>query len=334
MPLLPVPAEWAPQAALWVGWPRLPQEWRGLIEPARDEIAGFVRSAAAFVPVRLAIGDAAAAAAARARGLDGMADLVDVPTGDIWLRDTGPLFVPTAEGLVAHAFRFNGWGGKYMMPGDAQTAMALSGMERAMPRQHDVVLEGGAVDFDGAGTVLTTRDCLLNPNRNGRLDEAGAEAFLARTVGARRVIWLDLGLVNDHTDGHVDNIARFAGPGHAVCQTPSGADDPHRERLEAAEAALRAAGLKVSLIPSPGRVTDQDGEVLPASHMNYVITNRAVIVPTYDSARTDALAAALSDAYPHRRIVPLPAGNILAGGGGAFHCMTREVPRGAMGATA
>lgn len=320
-----IPPEWARQSALWVGWPRLPEEWGGALEAARAEIAEFIRLAAQYLPVKLAAGDDIAAEAARGV-LKGAAQIVRVPSGDIWLRDTGPIFgFGEAGQRTAHCFRFNGWGGKYVMPGDTGTADALAGKEGAKAIQHDFVLEGGAVDHDGNGTVLTTRECLLNPNRNPGWSEADAERALETALGARRVIWLDRGLVNDHTDGHIDNIARFIGPGRAACQAPGGPGDPHRERLLAAQDTLLAAGLDVVAIPSPGRVEDEDGNPVPASHMNFVFANRALILPVYEDINGRRAAAALAKALPNWRVRPLPSRAILAGGG-SFHCMTREVP--------
>ncbi|MBB4659408.1 agmatine deiminase family protein [Parvularcula dongshanensis] len=318
-----LPPEWAPQRALWVGWPRLDHEWSGGMEAARDEIAAFVRAASRFVPVRLAAGDEAAAAAAHKRGLDTVCEVVRIPTGDIWLRDTGPLLTEDGRALC---FAFNGWGGKYDMEGDAETASAIARAEGSLAEAFGFVLEGGSLDFDGEGRLLTTRQCLLNPNRNGEVTEGEVETLLKDALGGTEVIWLGRGLHGDHTDGHVDNLARFTGPGRAVCQAPYGDDDPHADVLAEAERDLRAAGLDVATIPSPGRILDADGEVLPASHMNFTITNGAVLLPIYDEASGAAAREALAPLFPGREVVALPARAILEGGGGAFHCMTREVP--------
>lgn len=320
-----LPPEWAPQASVWVGWPRLREEWGSAFEAARQEIAVVAGELARHVPVRLAVGDADAAAAGRI-AVGETAEVRQVPSGDVWLRDTGPIFAETSSGQrLAHCFRFNGWGGKYVMPGDTETAIALAEAEGAEVCQHDIILEGGALDHDGTGTFLTTRECLLNPNRNAGWDEVTAERALETALGARRIVWLDLGLVNDHTDGHVDNIARFIEPGRVICQTPMGLDDPHAERLQAAEDTLRSAGLEVVTIPSPGRVETSDGTVQPASHMNFIFANGAVLLPVYDQATGLAAAAALAEALPNHQIIPLSSRAILAGGG-SFHCMTREVP--------
>ena len=317
--------EWERQAHVWVGWPRLAHEWGDAFEGARAEIAGFVRSLSRFVPVRLAVDDAVAEHAAREAGLTAHAELCRVRTGDIWLRDTGPVFVVRDGQVTALGFRFNGWGGKYVMEGDDGTAQDLAAAEDLTLLHHDIVLEGGAVEFDGTGRVLTTRECLLNPNRNPGWGEGDAEAALKAAFGVHEVVWLEHGLLNDHTDGHIDNIARFVAPGRIVCQRPSDPDDPHADRLAAAEDALRAAGLDVVTLPAPPPVFDADGAAMPASHMNFLITNGAVLLPAYDEVTAGAAARVLAKVFPGREIIPLPAGQILTGGG-SFHCMTSTVP--------
>ncbi len=316
--------EWAPHAALWVGWPRLVEEWGGDLTGPRKEIAGFIRAAARFVPVRVAAGSAEAAATAY-QAVGETAEIVELPTGDIWLRDTGPIVTGQGNSRRAQLFRFNGWGGKYLMPGDTETAAAIAGHEGLDPAQHDLILEGGAIDADGEGRLLTTRQCLLNPNRNPDLSPDQIEAAIRGALGVSDFIWLGDGLLNDHTDGHVDNIARFAGPGHAVCQHPSGKDDPNAETLKDIEMALQRAGLEVSTIPSPGLVRDEDGNPVPASHMNFTITNGVVLVPVYEDHYSHVALADLRAIFPGREVIGLPARHIL-NGGGSFHCMTREIP--------
>lgn len=319
-----LPPEWAPQAALWCGWPHLVDEWGGSLEGPRAHVAGFIRAASGFVPVRVAAGSAEALASATAAVGD-VADVVEVPAGDIWLRDTGPIVTGQGPARVAQAFRFNGWGGKYLMPGDTETAIAIAAKESLAAEQHMLVLEGGAIDADGEGRLLTTRQCLLNPNRNPDLTAAEIEARICSALGIDEMIWLGDGLLNDHTDGHVDNIARFIGPGHALCQMPSGEDDPNKAVLLDIETTLRDAGLQVTTIPSPGLILDGDGEPIPASHMNFTITNGAVLVPVYEEHYSLVALSEMRVLFPGRKIVGLPAGHIL-GGGGSFHCMTREIP--------
>ncbi|MEN8878513.1 MAG: agmatine deiminase family protein, partial [Hyphomonas sp.] len=188
-----------------------------------------------------------------------------------------------------------------------------------------MVLEGGGIDADGTGRLLTTGQCLLNPNRNPGMDQAEIEMAIAEALGVLEFIWLGDGLLNDHTDGHVDNIARFIAPGHAICQHPSGADDPNADTLQEIETTLRRAGLEVTTIPSPGLVKDEDGNPIPASHMNFTITNGAVLVPVYEDRYSLVAQAELSALFEGRKVIGLPARNIL-NGGGSFHCMTREIP--------
>ncbi|NQY97875.1 MAG: agmatine deiminase family protein [Henriciella sp.] len=324
-----VPPEWAPQSAVWVGWPHIRGEWGSAFEGARDEIAAFVRAVAQVTPVRVACGSREADTSAWLTLDDlvasGQVQLHTVLAGDIWLRDTGPVLSRRGETSEALAFQFNGWGGKYVMPGDTHTAQAIASVERVPVSRFPFVLEGGAVDVDGDGRLLTTRHCLLNPNRNPDWNEADATRALEQAFGVDQVIWLDEGLINDHTDGHVDNIARFIGPGRVLCQMPSGEDDPNAETYVAIKRKLKDAGLEVHLIPSPGKITDEDGKPVPASHMNFLISNGTVFMPTYDADAVPALIAAFEKVLPDYKLITLPARHILSGGG-AFHCTTQQVP--------
>lgn len=322
--ILFLPPEWAPQSALWVGWPRLAEEWGGDLTAARGEIAAFIRTAARFLPVKIACGSREASASARL-ATGGAGEVIEIPTGDIWLRDTGPIVTGSGAGREAQIFRFNGWGGKYLMEGDIETAGAVAEKESLPARRHALVLEGGGIDVDGEGSLLTTRQCLLNPNRNPQLSQAEIEANLAAALGIDEVIWLGDGLMNDHTDGHIDNIARFIGPGHVLCQHPADPKDPNAERLQEIERTLVSHGLMVTSVPSPGFVHFGDGVPVPASHMNFTITNRAVFVPVYEDRFSAVALSEMKALFPGRDVIGLPARAILAGGG-SFHCMTREIP--------
>ncbi|RIJ30591.1 agmatine deiminase family protein [Henriciella mobilis] len=318
------PPEWAPQSAVWVGWPHLRDAWAEDYEGAQREIAALVKALAPVVTVKLVIG--APHSRPEAVNLIGdLAEFYDAPMGDIWLRDIGPVFVKFRNRLEGLGFTFNGWGGKYELEGDTETAAAIARLEGHPLKRLDFVLEGGAVEQDGEGILITTRQCVLNPNRNAGWTEEKAEAALSEAFNAQRIIWLGDGLLGDHTDGHVDNIARFVAPGHVICQTPSGDDDPNTDILRAIESELRAAELQVSTIPSPGRIEDEDGEPVPASHMNFLISNGRVILPIYEDEHSKRAQAELQAIMPDHEVIALPANHILTGGG-SFHCMTQQVP--------
>jgi agmatine deiminase len=317
---------------MWLGFPSHEDLWEDNLAPAQDEVEALARALAGpgGERVRLMTGSDAGEAEARRR-LDGVGGVEIVPGrfGDVWLRDTGPIFLgPDA----CVGFRFNGWGGKYDLPHDDEVAAQVAGAAGATLVQSAAVLEGGALDHDGEGTVLTTRQCLLNPNRNAGWTEAVAEAALARDLGARKVLWLGDGLLNDHTDGHVDNLARFAAPGVVVCPMAFGRGDPNAEVYDAAAGALAgmtdAAGrrLRVARIPSPGWVEAGGMGGVPASHMNFIIANQAVILPVYGEGLAASLAAqGLAEVFPGREVIALPS-NALLTGGGSFHCISQQEP--------
>lgn len=326
-----MPPEWSPQDWLWIGFPHLADEWQGFLGAAQAEIAGFARAVAqSGQPARLVCPDAAHAALARSLA----GDAVDIRIhryGDIWLRDTGPLVVTGPDGaLSARLFGFNGWGGKYMMDGDSEIGAALADEAGLPSMRTDWVLEGGAIDVDGTGLGVTTEQCLLNPNRNPHLSRAQIEQRLRRDLGIERLLWLGDGLINDHTDGHVDNLARFVAPGTLALPVASGSDDPNAAIYADARARAETFGLRVIAIPSPGLVERIDAEgamkVQPASHMNFAITSHAVIVPTYGTASDQPAVDAIAACFPDRQTIGLRADAVLAGGG-SFHCASQQMPR-------
>jgi agmatine deiminase len=325
---LVIPPEWAPHKAIWTAWPSAADLWGEDLEPARAEVAAMVRALAdggAGDKLKvLAHGREAEATAKLALGRS--ADVIVGAFGDIWFRDTGPLF--TADGALG--FLFNGWGGKYQLPHDDEVSARLALLAGAAYKRHDFILEGGAIEMDGEGTLITTRQCLLNPNRNPHWTEEGAEVALKKALGVEKILWLDEGLMNDHTDGHVDNLARFVAPGRVVCQAAPSRDDPNFDVMEeialtlAAMRDARGRKLEVIRIPSPGAVTDEDDDAVPASHMNFIIGNTTVVVPVYSGTGDDAVNA-LAPLFPGRKVVGLSSHAILTGGG-SFHCITQQEP--------
>ena len=321
---LRMPPEWHPQDWLWIGFPHLAEEWSGVIEAAQVQIAAFASAVAdSGQEVRLIVRDAANEA--RARSLVSSAVTLERRVyGDVWLRDTGPLVVRGDGERRARLFGFNGWGGKYLMPGDEAIGADLAASAGLAADRCDWILEGGALDGDGTGQVATTAQCLLNPNRNPALSQADLELRLARDLGYDRVLWLGDGLINDHTDGHVDNLVRFVAPNRLALSRATGPGDPNAAIYADAAARARDFGVEVIVVPSPGLV-EWGGMVQPASYMNFVIANNVVIVPVFGTMHDDDGVAAIAELFPGRAVIGLLADAVLAGGGG-FHCSSQQMP--------
>ncbi len=317
-----LPAEWEPHTACWLAWPSHDKLWKEDLAAAQTEFTALAEAIAlgesleVLVPTELAEKQAKAALGhlpARFHRID---------FGDIWLRDTGPLFIESQGKLAAAAcFDFNGWGGKYNLPHDREVAHAIASVSGLKPQAYPWVLEGGSIDVDGEGTCLTTRQCLLNPNRNPAMSQSDIEHGLHRALGITKLIWLEHGLVNDHTDGHVDTLARFVAPGKVVCMRATSTQDPNRETLLAIEEHLHHAKdakgrpLEVLTIPSPGPMYNGEDELMPASYANFYIANATVVVPTYGSTHDKAAVAGIAKCFPHRKTLGRSAEAILSGGG-------------------
>ncbi len=320
------PPEWAPHQFVWIGFPSHEDLWEADLRPAREEVAAFARAIYADgkgEEVRLVVADPASAEAARA--MAPFATIVQEMFGDIWFRDTGPIALREDGRLSFQTFRFNGWGGKYELEGDDTVGLRLAETLGARASSGDWVLEGGAIDVDGTGLAVTTEQCLLNPNRNGPITAAEVESRLREDLGIDRLLWLGDGLLNDHTDGHVDNLARFVAEGRLAIPVPESSDDPNHQVYADARYRAEAFGLEVAAIPSPGRV-ERDGEIIPASYMNFYIGNAAVVVPTYGAANDEAAVELIGALFPERRAIGIRADHVLTGGG-SFHCISQQVPR-------
>jgi agmatine deiminase len=319
------PAEWETHERTLMGWPCRAALWGETIEQARSDYATVANAIAEFEPVMMIANAGQDAGEARKR-CSGAVEVVELPLDDSWLRDCGPIYVCEDDGRrTAIHFRFNSWGEKFS-PWDRDAAVGALIAERLGDevRAAPIVLEGGSILTDGAGNLLTTEQCLLNPNRNPKLSREQIEQTLEQYLGVTRFLWLGSGLVEDRdTDGHVDLIAAFT-PGGQVLLQMVGPENPNYENCRENRGRLEGAGVEVIEIPYLPYV-EVAGETVAASYLNFYLCNGAVIVPVC-ALESDAEALAIiAGAYPGREVVAVP-GAVLAYGGGGPHCITQQVP--------
>lgn len=347
-----MPGEFEPHSGCWMAWPERPDNWRLGAKPAQEAYAAVAEAIAASEPVTMAVSDAQFENC-RAM-LPPEVRVVEVSTDDAWIRDSGPTFVVDGEGARRGVdWHFNAWGGTngglyFPWDRDNRVAAKVLEVEGADRYRAPIVLEGGAIHVNGDGTVLTTEECLLNPNRNPELAREQIERVLLDYLGAEKVIWLGAGVFEDETDGHVDNLACFARPGTVLLTWSEDEDDPQhqisrdaRERLEAATDA-RGRSLELVLLPSPGpllisaeeaqgvdaaegTVPRSAGDRLAASYVNFYFGNSRIVYPLLDPRHDEEAAAILRRVFPEREVVGVPAREILLGGGN-IHCITQQVP--------
>ena len=346
-----MPGEFEPHSGCWMAWPERPDNWRLGAKPAQEAYAAVAEAIAASEPVTMAVSDAQFENCRTM--LPPQVRVVEVSTDDAWIRDTGPTFVVDGEGRRGVDWRFNAWGGTegglyFPWDRDDRVAAKVLEVEGADRYRAPIVLEGGAVHVDGEGTVLTTEECLLNPNRNPELSREQVERVLLDYLGAEKVVWLGAGVFEDETDGHVDNLACFARPGTVLLTSSDDPDDPQhriscdaRERLEAATD-TRGRSFEVVLLPSPGplRISAEEaqgvdaaegtvprsaGDRMAASYVNFYLGNSRIVYPLLDPRHDEEAAAILRRAFPDREVVGVPAREILLGGGN-IHCITQQVP--------
>jgi len=346
-----MPPEWAPHLACYLAWPHNRDTWPGKFDVIPPIYADMVAAIARFEPVRLMVNDetqidevrATIRGALRRRGdsdevVVRAVDIFHLPTNDAWARDHGPIFLnrlaidsPAGPNQIALDWRFNSWGEKYgafdlddVVP---QKLGRRYGFEVIEP---GIVLEGGSIDVNGAGSLLTTESCLLNPNRNPTLSRAEIEDYLRTYLGVTNVLWLGDGIAGDDTDGHIDDLARFVAPDTVVTVLE---DDPAdvnypvlRDNLKRMRAMRDQDGrpFKIETLPMPPAVI-YDGTRLPASYANFYIANGAVLMPAFESARDAVAAATLSRLFPGRRVVGVPSTD-LVWGLGSVHCLSQQHP--------
>jgi agmatine deiminase len=335
-----MPAEWEPHAATWLAWPHKEESWPTNFAPIPGVWVEMVRALAPHEHVNILVNDAAAAAEVgellqAAQVSRRAVSFHVIATDDAWARDHGPTFVTRTVGarreLAAIDWIYNAWGGKYP-PWDAddvvpQKIAALLNLQLFEP---GIVLEGGSIDVNGCGTLLTTEACLLNPNRNPQLGRSQIEQYLKDYLGVRHILWLGDGIAGDDTDGHIDDLARFVDPTTVVTVVETNPRDENYERLQANYQRLQrmsdqdGGALRVLTLPMPEPVY-YDGQRLPASYANFYIANAVVLVPVFDDPHDAAALDTLQRVFPQRRIVGIRARE-LVWGLGAFHCVTQQQP--------
>ncbi|HTQ38564.1 MAG TPA: agmatine deiminase family protein [Pirellulales bacterium] len=335
-----MPAEWEPHAATWLAWPHKRESWPGKFEPIPPLFARLVRTLAQFEPVHILAGGADPESGTplidQVKQLLGNVPNVtlhNIPTNDAWTRDHGPTFLvgPPGSPPALVDWGYNAWGGKYP-PFDLDDAVPqriaqYTGRKLFHP---GIILEGGAIDSNGLGTILTTEQCLLNPNRNPQLCCHDMEKYLADYLGAKKTLWLGEGIEGDDTDGHIDELARFVGPRTVVAALEDDTNDvnysPLRENFERLQRMTDQNNqpLNVIALPMPRPIHYED-QRLPASYCNFYLANGVAIVPQFDDPADAKVLQILSQLLPGRQIIGLPARD-LVWGLGAFHCITQQEP--------
>lgn len=336
-----MPAEWQRHTATWLTWPKDPETWPDRV-PQAEQI--FLKIMAALSPherINLLVDDARTEDAVRSRCIFAGAENIrfhQIVTVDSWIRDYGPNFVVNqAGGLAYNDWVFNAWGNKYEKLKKDDSIPARLEQVLTVPRfEPGIVMEGGSIEVNGAGCVLTTEQCLLNPNRNPQLSRAEIEKYLKDYLGVEKILWLGEGIVGDDTDGHIDDIARFVAPNVIVCAVE---DDPHDGNYEILQDNLkrlqemtdvRGRPFKIIPLPMPGMVggasTDaRNLDRLPASYANFYIANNVVLVPVFDHANDQRALETLERVFPTRKIVGINC-EPLVWGMGTIHCLTQQQP--------
>lgn len=347
-----MPAEWEPHAGTWMLWPERHDNWRDGAAPAQRAFAAVAAAIAQSEPVTMGV---SAEQFERARAsLPAGVRVVEISSNDAWMRDVGPTFVVDRHGnLRGVDWIFNAWGGRsggIYAPWDLDDQVAAKVLEIECRERYRVpfVLEGGAIHVDGQGTLLTTEECLLNPNRNPTLNRGQIEALLERYLGVRTIIWMSRGVFNDETDGHVDNLCCFVRSGEVVLTWSDDPEDPQYDISRAAWEVLKTARdsrgkpLKVHKLMQPGPLymtareaagiesapdsrPRRAGDRLAGSYVNFYIANRQIVMPLLDPRRDRQAKAALARLFPDRKVLGIPSREILLGGGN-IHCITQQQP--------
>ncbi|MBS3803406.1 MAG: agmatine deiminase family protein [Oleiphilaceae bacterium] len=340
-----MPAEWAPQSAVMLTWPHAGTDWIDVLDEVEPVFYEIAHATLRFEHLLVSCEDPDIVKNLQTgfnqftaeRELPGRALVVQAPADDTWARDHGPIALSGARGPRLLDFRFNAWGGKFACKKDnaLNQVLAAKGAFGQTPLSKvDFILEGGSIESDGRGTLLTTSECLLATTRNHEKSRTEIEDFLKTTLGAHRVLWLNHGyLAGDDTDSHIDTLARFCAPDHIAyvhCDDPG--DEHYGSLLAMAEELTEfrqddGSPYRLTALPWPEPVYDAEGERLPATYANFLIINGAVLVPVYGVPQDEQAVATLAGIFPDREMIPvncLP----LAGQNGSLHCVTMQLPAG------
>ncbi|SHK03531.1 agmatine deiminase [Rhodothermus profundi] len=332
-----MPPEWAPHRATWLSWPHNRETWPDELEQVERTIAQVVRLLSRREAVYINVNDAAHEQHVRRlldeAGVCGPVRFFHIPTDDAWIRDYGALFVvhPQQRTLAATVWGFNSWGGKYPpWDRDARVARRMAEALNVPIFEGAMILEGGSIDTNGAGVLLTTEQCLLNPNRNPHLNRSAIEQRLQDFLGIRQILWLGQGLAGDDTDGHVDDLTRFVAEDVVVTVVETNPQDPNYDPLQDNLERLRAfrfsdgRPLQIVELPMPAPL-EIAGERVPATYANFYIANELVLMPAYGDVHDEKAQQLLQQCFPDRTVVPIDCRAIIRGLG-ALHCLTQQVP--------
>ena len=336
-----LPAEWEDQDAVLLAWPHEQTDWAEQLEETQQTFAEIIRAISRFQRVLLIVPDKAKACSRlEAAAIDlNRVRLYELPCNDTWARDFGPLTVQTEQGPLLLDFVFNGWGNKFSADLDNQLTRCLTAagaFGETLLSSSELVLEGGSLESDGAGTLLTTSDCLLEKNRNPLLTRLQIEKELTQHFGAKQILWLEHGaLQGDDTDSHIDTLARFAPDNTLVFQGCNDPAEEHYQELKAMQkqlagfSNLNGESYRLLELPWPQACYDCEGHRLPATYANFLIINGAVLVPTYKDPTDQVALEVIAQAFPHREIIPVDC-RVLIEQHGSLHCVTMQLPKGVL----
>ncbi len=331
-----MPAEWEPHEATWLTWPFNMETWPGQqLSDIESVYLQIIKALQGGEKINLLVRDDVLNS--RITSLFTKHGIVDsqvvrffIPTDDVWMRDYGPNFVVSSE-LAFNNWEFNAWGGKYEWENDNAVGPKLEKQLNLTVFHPGIYLEGGAIDVNGKGMCLTTRECLLNPNRNPELGQSEMESFLKNYLGVQKVIWCRGELMGDDTDGHIDNLVRFVGENRVICAVEEDSEDPNYASLQENLKTLqdvrddKGKSLDIVTIPMPGWVGPKEDR-LPASYANFYIGNETVLLPVYNHANDSKTISILQEVFPDKTITPILSNEFIWGLGG-IHCITQQQPQ-------